>query len=609
MSKGFTEVTGATQLTALLKSNEKISTIHTCFYDDNDGSFVLLYENEWAEVVQEKTFTNKRVMLDEMKKIPYPNYSVLYGTSEVSEEEQNEKPLLPSTPYPSSSDDDDDDSTDSETSKVRSKSNLDLQKGGNSSNKVSVDRQYIDYEKLKVPDISKYRHSVHTLKFIEWSIPVILNSNDVYLSGGSKSSGLQTTMQKRLNFYHYKPKDTFGFTYESPIFVVLNGPPFSPLISHNLCEILSSKCECISIDCMSASKSFLYGDYMYAIEESNYMDKLGERYNVWDWLYEIENCGKIIYNILKQTPNASSIASRRPIIIISDLYTTHYATVLSGLSILQSYNSNIVTVYLTGSVFPKHYVQEKKDIANETFFTSTTESMSKLNAKDLRKQTITFVKDHISETVIPLDRYLERESMSAVLNKAIIDDILFNVSLRGFPEKSKFIFDRCTSYSVMKSVIKNILTYDKDNKNRYVYFCGDNESKDKLTNTKDLFNDKISCVEESLNILSINTNPKKSVQMLVKAVLETLSSGKEILNEGIQVIMNEMGSDTFDNDSEKYTSTYQIGSSALKNRNSNKSRMQNDRNSSNNTEIDTDVFPFLSMWHKRMNKNDDTKSN
>jgi len=81
------------------------------------------------------------------------------------------------------------------------------------------------------------------------------------------------------------------------------------------------------------------------------------------------------------------------------------------------------------------------------------------------------------------------------------------------------------------------------------------------------------------------------------------------LNEGIQVIMNEMGSDTFDNDSEKYTSTYQIGSSALKNRNSNKSRMQNDRNSSNNTEIDTDVFPFLSMWHKRMNKNDDTKSN
>jgi hypothetical protein len=207
-----------------------------------------------------------------------------------------------------------------------------------------------------------------------------------------------------------------------------------------------------------------------------------------------------------------------------------------------------------------------------------------MNIKELRERTLSFVSDQSS--LHPTDTYNIQKSLKVVVNKQIIDDILFNVSLRGFPEKAQFLNDRSSSYNVMMSTIKDIIQHDVNNKLIYVSFC---ESKFSQGIVMELFGKKIHCwYRDRLDFITTNSNPEDAASKILTLIGHVTSSGSFI---DTNMTLTELGKGlSVSNESNMFE---QSKSSSHKTVDVNKS----DKTKTTDSDL---THPCLSMWHKKM---------
>lgn len=297
----------------------------------------------------------------------------------------------------------------------------------------------------------------HFFRFIEWEQTVLYEANDIYLEKETIFQNEQSLVRKRVYYNYYKPNCTSCLDYETPIFVVLNGPPYTQQMTRSFCSEIGKYYECVSIDCISVSRAGLYGDHGQQVEDDKLNQTIDGRYNIFDWVPEIRACANIILDILKKTPNAASIAPLRKIIIISDLYTSYYATVLAGSSILKEYNSDVLCLYLSSAVLP--FVNNVEHPEENAFCISTSQTAS-LSVDNMMDSLYDY-----TESIIPLkstrefvnnkiyDNYL-------ILNETFIKDSVLNISLKGVPEKACWLIKKARSYEHFETVfddLKNVV--------------------------------------------------------------------------------------------------------------------------------------------------------
>jgi hypothetical protein len=239
-------------------------------------------------------------------------------------------------------------------------------------------------------------------KFVQWEKPIPLSKMDLLYASpivGENSEDYHQmkttrcmTFSNRLYYHLYSPMCRKCFDENTPLFVVLNGAPVHMYQTASLCATIGQYFDCLSVDCISRlyhSRYYGMDDYVNK-DESKRLDILNGEYRGAEFVHEIQAVAHLIVGHLEANTRKRGDIATRDIVIVTNLYTSYYATVLSGSEILRKYNSNVTCFYLSNSALP---FKESATIVDEAvdIFCSSSESILSYGKDELTKVTRDFL--------------------------------------------------------------------------------------------------------------------------------------------------------------------------------------------------------------------------
>lgn len=264
--------------------------------------------------------------------------------------------------------------------------------------------------------VNKQTDNVAISKFVEWDQKQPVTAMDI-LNGTKDLKEEQQKMLRenlilpsfvrRIYFTQYKPTCVRCYDPLSPIFVVLNGAPMSPSQTTTFCSFVGTYYNVLSFDCVSRTYNpKLFGDKSYTEKEKSRLLFYNYDFRSSEYAQDVQAMANVIIEqLVRLTGNIKDIG-KRTIVIISTLYTTHMASVLSGSTILRKYKNNVTCVYMSNAVLP--FKKEAKTVAQmvDTFCDST-ESI-----REYGTNLIPSVKAFVSETISLDSSERENKQMS-----------------------------------------------------------------------------------------------------------------------------------------------------------------------------------------------------
>lgn len=403
------------------------------------------------------------------------------------------------------------DYTTKETSKLGEKRNL------------TKENRNISLEKgLNISGFGQSKKSEHVdvkMCFVSWNqLLHVSNKTDII------------PRERRLYYNVYKPYCESCFEHDTPLFVVLNGPPFSMIYTSNLCKEIGKYYECVSIDLMSIGNAKIFGDSEFSYRETDYLNEIKGEYNFGSFIEEIKACCAIITNNLEKTMDASSIAHKRPIVILSTLFTTYHASVLAGSNLINDkFDSNVVCFYLSSSVFPNvtHSYEQTNLFCKSTGYTKDVDyEILKDGMTQFLEELITRDEKDFQLMQTPAELVQKQIRNIDIDLKALTQQSLDTILRYGVPEKACTFISNSSSLAHLQAVFidleRSIKTTLFSNRGlrKFFYFTPD-KSKQEFINKNF---PHITVCYESVGLKETIASPENTLNLFLKYLDDSLKT-------------------------------------------------------------------------------------